>query len=112
MRVDPLSHSQIEPILNANKPIRYWSIERHQRLGGAQLMRGIRHFGLVVSHLSYSPCPKAPRTPITLHSVRSRLLPSTMHADPKSLAVVSPDTRPCLLGERRPKDRTSQVIDK
>ena len=51
-----------------------------------------------VCHLSHSTRPKGPRTQNTLHW--TRFLPSTMHADPKSL--VSLETRPGLLGERHP----------
>jgi hypothetical protein len=70
-------------------------------------MRGIRLIGLAACHLSHSTRPKGPRTQNTLHWARS--LPSTMHADPKSL--VSPETRPGLLRERHPKDttRTSNI---
>jgi hypothetical protein len=48
-----------------------------------RVLRGIRLIGLAVCHLSHSTRPKGPRTQYTLH--RTRSLPSTMHADPKSL---------------------------
>ena len=71
------------------------------------MMGGIRLIGLTVNVMLASlPTPQVPSVEgkKTLHWARSLLVPSTMHADPKSL--VPPETRPDLLGERRPKDTT------
>ena len=57
------------------------------------------------SYSSHSTRPKGPRTQNTLH--RTRSLPSTLHADPKSL--VSPETRPGLLGETSPEGHHTYI---